>query len=106
MVDQLWKLDDNTLTNKGGLWQSKDLWEFESEDSEENKVLVINRSESKFLSDERYGSNVILSDLCDLKKIWIKGSPDNEGYFTLKDVSSQKFLTAVSSESQQVKGKS
>ena len=27
-------------------------------------------------------------------------------YFTLKDVSSQKFLTAVSSESQQVKGKS
>ena len=103
MVDQLWKLDDNTLTNKEGLWQSDNLWEFEGEDSEKTKIYVINRSKSTFLFVARPGSNVIPSDQ---KQLWIKGTPDNEGYFTLKDVTSQKYLTVESFDSLQVKGKS
>ena len=64
-------------------------------------VRIINSSKSKFLSVCNDGSNVSEDDL---NQLWIKGDQDKEGYFTLKDLSSQKVLTAVSDGPLKVEG--
>ena len=101
MIDQLWKLEDNTLKNKKGIWKSDHHWKVETKGSEEVGVRIINESRSKFLSVSNDGSNVLETDF---NQLWIKGSQDNEGYFPLLDASKQKVLTAVSLDSLQLRG--
>ena len=99
LKDQLWKLEDSILKSKEGLWQSNDDWYIENDKQEETLVRVINRSKSKFLVVD--GIHVKESDD---EKVWKKGSQDNEGYFALMDLSSQKVLTAVGAHSLEAKG--
>ena len=117
---QLWKLDGNMLKNKEGLWKSVDAWEFK----EQSKIfkdmpffVIENISKGKALvptSDDK----VIFEDTDDCKNIfdckywrlWEKGVPDNEGYFTLENfvksiMNITKVLTATSSSSLKIKGK-
>ena len=101
MIDQLWKLEDNTLKNKKGIWKSNHHWKVETKGSEEAGVHIINESKRKFLSVSNNGSKVLENDS---NHVWIKGSLDNEGYFTLLDASTQKVLTAVSPYSLQLRG--
>ena len=101
LLDQLWKLDDNSLKNKEDFWRSNDHWEFEIEGADESRIRIINRSKSKFLSVCNNEGNVSETDF---NQFWIKENLDNEGYFTLRDVSTKKILTAVSDGSLKVEG--
>ena len=102
---QLWKLDDTTLMNKGGVWKSTKKWNFTPNDnwtvyiqtiSDDNKVLGLKENE-------------VILELKDSKKagqLWIKGEEMAECYFTLKNIESSKVLTAISEKSLKVKGNS
>ena len=50
---------------------------------------------------------VIAEDLDQYKfgEAWIKGEPDNEGFFTLTNMKSRKLLTAISAQILKVMGK-
>ena len=97
LIDQLWKLENNTLKNKEGFWKSTENWRFETEGT---MVHLVNESNSKFLF---VSSDEVLESV-NKKQLWEKGSPDNEGYFTLKDVTSKRVLTAMCTNSLEVKG--
>ena len=82
MPSQLWKIDDNRLKNKEGVWTSVDMWNFKTKD--DNLIYIENISKAKFLGTTIDGK-VILEDFEENKaeQLWQKGIPNGEGYFTL-----------------------
>ena len=104
--NQRWKLNGDKLENKEGLWTSDDLWNFKSNNN--GFIYIENTSKTKVLGATTDGK-VILEDLVENKadqssKLWIKGIPDAQGYFTLENYGVSKTLTAISKKGWKVKG--
>lgn len=99
---QLW---NDKLINKANIWSSDDDYKItpngsfyliENISSNKKKVLRITRKnnfeEKKFVEGKD-------------GQLWIKGEPNDEGYFTLEGSKSSKVLTAVSEDEMKMKGK-
>ena len=91
------------LKNKEGVWNSDDLWNFESKD--DGLICVENTSKTKVLGATTDGK-VVQEFLVEGKaeQFWKKGKPDAEGYFTLQNSGEPKVLTAISESSLEIKG--
>ena len=105
---QLWKLDDNILINKKGLWKSVDLWNFKTKD--DGLIYIENMSKTKVLETTN-DNQVILEDFEENKaeQLWQKGNPDEKGYFILvpslpSSVTVPKVITAISENDLEIKG--
>ena len=100
---QTWKLDDNILKNKAGLWKSVDSWIFKSKD--DDVIYVENISKTRVLGATSDGK-VIQEFMVEGKatQLWKKGKPDAEGYFTLQNSGEPKVLTAISESGLKIKG--
>ena len=121
---QLWKLDNNTLKNKGGVWMSNEEWNFKIKDDliyieiisktknfkpKDNLTYTESISKTKVLATTKDGK-VIEEDFHEDKgeQLWLKGEPKDEGYFTLvmtakDDLNTTHLLTAISSSSLEIK---
>ena len=102
---QKWKLDNNLLKNKAGLWKSTDLWTFTTKDND--LIYIENTSKTKVLgatSDGKVIQEVFVADKAE--QLWKKGKPDAEGYVTLesKKVLMPMVLTAISESGLEIKG--
>ena len=100
---QKWKLDNNLLKNKAGLWKSTDLWTFTTKDND--FIYIENTSKTKVLgatSDGKVIQEVFVEDKAD--QLWKKGKPDAEGYFTLENSGLPKLITAISEIGLKIKG--
>ena len=100
---QRWKLDDNMLKNKAGIWKSDDLWNFTTKD--DDLIYIKNNSTTKVFeatSDGKVIQEVLVEGKAD--QLWKKGEPDAEGYFTLQNYGEPKLLTAISESSLEIKG--
>ena len=100
---QRWKLDDNLLKDKAGLWKSVDSWIFKTKD--DDLICIENTSKTKVLGATRDGK-VIQEFLVEGKadQLWKKGKPDAQGYFTLENSGVPKVITAISESSLKIKG--
>ena len=100
---QLWRVNGTTLTNRGNIWKSNDQWNFG------NKTdlihIIENTSKSKVLGTTSTGE-VIEEDFDGnrTEQLWVKGEPNNEGYFTVTTSESKLLFSANSSETLEVKG--
>ena len=100
MLGQLWKLDNETLINKGGIWKSKEIWKFSGHSSAVN---IENTSKNTLL---RATSDDLVCEVdAAATPIWKKGDPNVEGFYTLTSLKSQKVLTAASDESLEMRGR-
>ena len=96
---QLWTLDDSKLKNKANIWQSNYKWKFTQND--DGKMIYINNinNETVLTMTDFYGIQVKERpfDKRELGQLWIKGTPNSEGYFTLQNFKlvPKKFLTAI-----------
>ena len=102
---QRWKLENDTLKNKEGLWQSNATWTFE--DFNGTLIRIKNNTANRFLGAQTHGQ-VFREDRKDneLGQLWIRGKADTDGYYTLENSKSQNLmLTAVSKENLEVKSK-
>ena len=85
-------MNGSKLINKEGLWTSDDDWEvLEKEDT---KIYIANISNHKVLSAKHNSVKEKVIEQDNLGQMWKKGVPNNEGYFTLTNVTSSKVLTA------------
>ena len=107
---QLWKFDDRTLKNKAELWNSKDRWRMLSSGTD---IAINNVSKDKYLTTTHEGEfieddfrNVVKNGKVQPGFLWNKGKPDTEGYFTLRNVQTPKFLTGTSESRLEIKGNS
>ena len=94
---QRWKLDDNLLKDKAGLWKSVDSWIFKTKD---NISIIENISKRKVLgatSDGKVIQEVFVAGKAD--QLWKIGEPDAKGYFTLENSGVPKVITAISESS-------
>ena len=107
---QRWKIHNNLLQDKAGLWKSVDSWIFISEEDEE--ICIENTTKEKVLgamSDNKVIQECLVDDKPD-HQLWKKGEPDEEGYFTLQnsfalqDSGELKVLTAISDSNLEIKG--
>ena len=100
---QRWKLYDNMLQDKAGLWKSVDLWIFKT--YYDDIIYIENTSKTKVLGATSDGK-VIQEFLVEGKdgQKWKKGKPDAEGYFTLDKYGEPKVLTAISESGLEIKG--
>ena len=106
-LGQLWMLNDTTLKNKANIWQSNDDWKLETIDHTYGRYIYIeNMSNHTVLGIEKTDT-VIAEDFDQYKfgESWIKGEPDNDGFFTLTNMKSRKLLTAISAQILKVMGK-
>ena len=120
----MWKLDrkTKTLTNQRNEWKSQGKWIFEPKSPPNYKIInlegetiqevkqVGNRTETvgkfvrTFLSiDDNSNDRVI--EKSDGNQVWKKGDVDSNGYFTLSDPSSGKFISSISANELALKGK-
>ena len=101
---QRWKLDDNKkLENKAGLWKSVDSWSFKTKN--DDLISIENTSKTKVLeatSDSKVIEEAFVEGKAD--QLWIKGEPDADGFFTLKNSVVPKFLTAISESDLEMQG--
>ena len=100
---QRWKLDDNMLKNKAGLWKSVDSWIFQTK--EDDLMYIENTSKTRVLgvtSDGKIIQEVFVEGKAD--QLWKKGNPDAEGYFTLENSGVPKIITAISENGLEIKG--
>ena len=103
---QLWKLDGKTLKNKAEL--SKDEWKIIGSGT---YIIITNFSNNKFLTTTHEGEvieddrrNVLKNGKVQPGFYWNRGKPDTEGYFTLKNAQTPKFLTVGSESTLEIKG--
>ena len=92
------------LKNKAGLWKSVDKWVFKTGDND--LIYIENNSKTSVLEATSDG-NVIEEVLLEGKaeQLWEKGTPNAEGYFTLKSHSeTPKVITAISESGLKIKG--
>ena len=79
------------MKSKVPTWNSNDKWIFNGNDG------TIENTSKKRLSITADDMTIEeIPSLDNTKQIWKKGDIDKEGYFTLKNESSEKYLTAVS----------
>mgnify|MGYP001185995589 FL=1 len=106
---QLWKLDDNRLTNKERLWKFQsfgnpnEYWNFIT-----NNDLIYIEAAHQFglvLATTNDGE-VILENLVPDKpeQLWNKGEPDTSGYFSLTNSKVRGAMTAVEESILEIKG--
>ena len=98
-------MENGTLKNKEGLWQSNATWTFEYFNG--TLIKIKNNTANKFLGSQSdgqvFGENHKDNEL---RQLWIKGKADTEGYYTLENSKSQNLmLTALSEDNLEVKGK-
>ena len=107
---QLWKLDwsmdwdKGMLLNKGGLWKSNDMWNFNYFDHDLIHVENINKTKVWGATND---GKVILEDYVEGKadQLWRKRECNAEGYVILEDYNnSSRFVTAASSTSLELRG--
>ena len=105
-LSQLWKLDGRTLKNKAEL--SKDEWTIIPNGT---SIIITNFSNNKYLTTTDEGEvieddrkNIIRMGRVQPGFLWKKGKPDTEGYFTLKNAQTPKFLTVTSESTLEIKG--
>ena len=100
---QLWKLDDNILTNYYGLYKSDEEWNFKPKD---DLICIENISKGKvlgFTNDDK----VILEDFeaDKAEQLWKKGDANLDGYFILENFKASKVLTTgIMAETLKIKG--
>ena len=82
-------------------WQSNDNWEFKTDDTNSNKIFIVNTDYGPRISvlGTFLNGTIWLRFLneSDNSQKWKKGEPDKEGYYTLINKSTYYFLTAISS---------
>ena len=96
-------LNDTTLKNKANIWQSNDNWKLETINQ---SIYIENMSNHTVLGIAK--TDIVIAEDLDQYKFgeaWIKGEPDNEGFFTLTNMKSRKLLTAISAKILKVMGK-
>ena len=102
---QLWKISGTTLINKTITWQSGQKWKFKPVEKEGAKIYIENTSNDKVLATpDNYRLSEEAFDKQNARQKWKKGTADGEGFFTLENISSEKFLTATSKDGLVVKG--
>ena len=92
------------LQNKGGLWKSNDMWNFNHING--SLVRIENINKTKVWGTTNLGK-VILEVYVEGKadQLWKKGKPNAEGYITLENYKvSSWFVTAASSTSLKLEG--
>ena len=101
-IEALWTIRDSKLINKASLWKSDDDWVLEPRES---LFTIKNVSKNKVLTPTVNGG-LIFEEFSERKpeQLWIKESPDESDYFTLKSNESFKYLTAISGNRLEVKG--
>ena len=81
-----------------------DQWTFEIDATDERMVCIKSKIGDNILYATNEGDVIVKKDI---KQLWMKGTEDNQGYFTLTSLtnhSSKKVLTAVSEDSLQTIG--
>ena len=104
IIGQLWTFNDSILKNTANEWISADEWNFKPKGS---LIYIENTSKSKVLEADCDGK-VTEEDFIEdnPRQLWKKGIANNDGGFTLiPNINSSQLLTAVSSNSLEVKGK-
>ena len=103
-LDKLWKTDGGRLMNKADIWEANDEWNL-IPNEEGTKYFITNTSKNDQVL-ARSNNEVIpkLKSLLDDKQLWIRGEDDADGFFTLENVDSAKFLTATSASQLETKG--
>jgi hypothetical protein len=100
-------LNDTTFINKANIWQSDDEWKLLAiNDGTSTSIYIANMSNNTVLGIEK--SDTVVAENFDQYKFeeaWIKGEPDNQGFFTLTNMKSRKILTAISAQILKVIGK-
>ena len=103
ILGQLWTFNDSILKNTANEWISTDEWNFKPKGS---LIYIENTSKSKVLEADCDGK-VTEEDFIEdnPRQLWKKGIANNDGGFTLiPNINSSQLLTAVSSNSLEVKG--
>ena len=106
--NQKWKLNDDKLENKEGLWKSIDSWKFQSIPKDvELFYIIANTSTSNTMvwgttSDGTVIQEVFVEGKAD--QLWRKGKNDAEGYFTLENHVVPKVITSISEIDLEIKG--
>ena len=107
---QLWKLLANgTLKNKERKWQPVGNWTFTSatEKNRKNETLIHIRNNNDNKTLGAFDRRAIANETFVKGKhtqLWKRGQTNTEGYFTLQNSDSQKFMTADSNNFE-LKGK-
>ena len=101
-------LNDTTFINKANVWQSDDEWKLLTiNDGTSTSIYIANMSNNTVLGIDPFSDTVIAKNFDQYKfeEAWIKGEPDNQGFFTLTNMKSRKILTAISAQILKVIGK-
>ena len=106
---QRWKLLENgTLKDKKGLWQSAVSWIFKNSTGGKIYIKDSNNYKIRVLGANSLDKVLIVDLIAERPgpgQLWIQGKADTDGYTTLENSKSKKLLTAISTRSQEVKGK-
>ena len=90
---QLWKLDGKNLSNQANIAISKQSWFFESAGI--NSPIFIGNNRNEFLTMQIDGSvSVNRKRKNDKFQMWMNGTPNVDGYFTIANLASNSILTA------------
>ena len=105
---QLWKISGTTLINKANIWQSEDQWNFKPVEKETGKIFIektsIDQDVKVLATPDNHRFVEEAFEKQNAKQKWKKGPVSGEGFFTLENISSQKFLTANSTDKLVLKG--
>ena len=100
------EIPDNVLKNNANLWTSNDefIVEFKNE-----YILIRNNTNCKVLAVYNEKTDLVIreqnEEVGKEEQHWIREDSHIDGFFTLKNLKWDKYLTAVSQSSLQVKGK-
>ena len=90
---QLWKLDGKNLSNKENIAISKKSWFFESAGI--NSPIYIGNNRNEYLTMQIDGSvSLNRKRKKDRFQMWMNGTPNVDGYFTITNLASKNILTA------------
>ena len=101
-------LNDTTFINKANVWQSDDKWKLLTiNDGTSTSIYIANLSNNTVLGIDNFDDTVTAENFDQYKfeEAWIKGEPDNQGFFILTNMKSRKILTAISAQILKVIGK-
>ena len=100
---QLWKLDGKILKNaNANLWAPNDELEVEFKTE---YILIRNSSNLKVLTVINEPDLVEQDYEGKAEQLWTREDSNTDGFFTLKNLKVQKYLTSVSESTLQVRGK-
>ena len=99
---QRWKLNNNDkLENKDGVWRSIETWILIAKGQE---VYIRNNSTGTVLEAHKDGKVIKEFKIeGNANQLWTKGIPDNQGFYTLRNLGRQKVLTAISENNLAIK---